>query len=405
MRIQTVVVFMVLIMTLNNLAQDQPETTPASVVLNIDGTIEFVRSGWISPQPLQVGTMLTEDDLIFPDDASVIVLCPDGLSQRFSSVELMPNDTLICDMPSSEYIVGTLGMKRLSVQRGGRQDNGIPYLIHPRATVVRDSHVNLVWNNPQNAEKYGITVREDTEVVWQRDAMLASEVVQGTIGSIFLPLELKADVPYTVDICVTFTNTQQGCTSDPGWSSGVDVAFYYHPSPHLDEKLVVLNKEFGDSDPKSRYASAILLAQPIDELSTIEPIAYYGEAIQYLETIINKHPNSSLAHSPELYNQLGEMYRSIYLPQTASFAFEQAIAIALTNTESYAQGAYGRALTTPSDQPAVLYDSAIETYHSYLTEDAFVDVFGTLCRTIGEICLDLTYCQDNLDFCTAKLLE
>lgn len=388
------------------LAQDSEAVSPAIVILDVEGKIDYIRPTWIGTQPLLFGTLLNTQDFIFPNNASLVVMCPDGRAQRFVATELLPNDILSCNVNPADYIIGNPGMRRLAIQRGGRQDSTIPYLIAPRATVVRTPQVELVWNHLSDAVSYTVTVRENTAIIWTSGELASTNIVADDIARIMLPLALNIDIPYTVEICVLLNNTERGCTTDAGWAAGVDVAFYYHPNSLIDQRIADLIADIGDNTPASLYARAVLLTQPVAELSTPDqPIAYYNEAIVLLEQLIADFPDSSLATSPELYNQLGELYRSINLPQSAATAFDRAVELAQRNTESYALAAHGQAITTRSQNPAALYNVAVDAYSAFLTKDAFLDVFGGLCRAIGETCLDLSYCQADQDFCIAQLLD
>jgi hypothetical protein len=372
--------------------------TPVMVALMIEGGIDFARAGWTVSQPLVAGTLLNVNDVIFPNPgATLLVMCPDGSAREFLPSELMPNDIVDCRLDPSMYIVGDMGTRHAIIQRGGRQDPTIPYLITPRATVVRESHVKLRWNAVQDVEYYMVTVRGGGGI-WQSNKLGPEDVVQDGLASLEPPITLQEDTPYTVDICVLFEDMREGCTTDPGWSSG-DVAFYYHPNPALDQAEERLIAGLGENTPEALYARAVLLGQPLFETPSGVSIGVYDEAVALLERITEEYPESALAESPELYNLLGEWYRRVALPLSAARAYEQAADLAAPDTEAAARAALGRAITTPAGNEVALYSEALDDYEAFLSEDAFTERFADICAQAGGLCLQLPQCDDRLGEC------
>lgn len=383
--------------------EDAPELPASIVILSVEGTITYARPGWVSPQPLVAGTLISPtDDFIYPQGAvTLLAMCPSGTIVEFLPGQLQANDVLACD--SGTQVIGTPGMQRVSIQRGGRQDPTIPYLISPRATVLRESTLNLVWNPIANVHTYSLTVRADGIPIRELPA-LASEVVQVGGQAVYTVSDfaLQEGVAYTVDICVDFDDGRtQKCTNQPGWESTAGLAFYYVSTPELNTQEQNLMTELGENTPTSLYARAVLLSQPIIQ-TDIAPLGVYQEAIKLCERIISDHPASALASSPELYNLLGELYRRVDLKLSANAAFATAAQLANPNTSSAATATLGAAITTPDDQLGVsLYDQALDNYAEYLSPEAFTAQFETVCKEIGDLCLDLARCQDNMAQCVA----
>ena len=362
---------------------------PAIVILQVNGSINYARSSWSVEQELSPGAIINANDIIFPLSASLLVMCPDGRTRNFLEAELFPNDIIRCEADPADFIIGTTGSLRVRIQRGGRQDFSVPYLISPRATAVRHPMVDLVWNPVLNAQFYTLTLTSGSVIVWESGLLDATQVTQGSIAWAALPVELEANTSYMLEICVAFTDLQRMCTTDPGASADVDTAFRYIPSPLVDERLQQLVDDLGSDSAEALYAQAILLGQPVsgDNLQ-----AYYNEAITLLEDLLAKHPDSDLATSAEIYTQLGTLYQAVYLPLNATRAYNQALELANPATEVAAKAAIGRASTTVAGDEIDFYNLALESYASFLSEPSFLEEFRGICRSIGDICNDLHLC-------------
>ena len=367
--------------------------SPAIVVLKVEGKIEYEREGWIDYQPLLPGALISPADLIYPHRATLLVLCPDGSTHEFLQSELLPNAAVNCPARPSAYVVGDSGTRRLNIRRGGRQDPSIPYLIAPRATVVRTPQVELRWNPVQNVQAYRLTVRGGGQL-WESRDLTPSDVVRGNVARIKLPIALHEQTPYTVQICVLYRDMNRHCTTDPDWSTNDNLAFYYLPTPALDKAERQVIGTLGADTPESFYARAVLLSQPVYPLSQADSIGLYDEAILLLERIKVEHAKSALASSPGLYNLLGELYRDIGLPVSAAQNFGIASALAEPGTEAAAGAALGRAMTR-SDGDAVIgfYNEALDHYARFLNQEAFKKRLAAVCQQIGDLRFDVDRCH------------
>jgi hypothetical protein len=367
------------------------EVPPAAItVIHLEGSIEYSRAEWVVDQPLQIGAQLYVDDFIYPQNASLTVLCPDGQLIEFSSRQLQPNSTINCArLRSTELVVSFDRQLRLDVQRGGRQDPTIPYLISPRATLVRDQNVTLRWQHVDHAVEYTLTVFADSAVVWESGSLSPLDVsIQDHVASIALPVALEPSKAYSVEICVLLDNLQSGCTSDPGWNTGSNLAFYYDPLEPLAELEPNIDRALGTDTPEALYARAVLLSQP--SLVAGKPMGAYGEAIDLLEAIKRDYPDSAISRSPEYYVRLANLYHQVQLPVSAAQAFASASALAQPDSEVYARATMGLAATAPDPSiVAHLYFKAAEVYEGLLTESAFATFLHNLCTAIGNLCAEV----------------
>src|SRR5262245_35829894 len=202
-----------------------------ATVVGLQGVIRYQRAGLAGQGTLYVGAQILPDDHLFPEGgASLVIACPDGSTRSFVAGELFPNDVVQC--PGDMQLVGEAGQLHPYVQRGGRQDPSIPYLIAPRATVVRKVRPALVWNAVPEATAYQITVRGGSSA-WTSGDLDPAQVVRDGAGHLAPPVDLEPKTPYTVEICVRYADTRRHCTTDPDWASPVNLAFYYVPAPEL----------------------------------------------------------------------------------------------------------------------------------------------------------------------------
>jgi len=365
-----------------------------AVVLEIENEMSYIREGWQQPVMVQAGTILDVDDLVFPQDTSLLVLCPDGKLKDFVPGELFPNDKLNCAVPRENYVLNIGRIDVPSLQRGGRQDPTIPYLISPRGTLVRSQTITLYWNAPSEVMEYQLRVMGGGVDALPQTSFAPEDVTQGEIASTQLELNLQPNVPYTVEICVTFQDLRQGCTTDPGWASGTDVAFYYLPDPKLgSQDLQILEQDIvnarGEDTPESLYARAILVSQALYTTPTGEPLGLRAEAISLLNRLIDNYPDSTLAKSPQVYMLLGDLYGSVDLLLSAARTFQRATTFSTPCTEIAAQAYLGLALTTPNnDTVSNLLNQALDEYYCLLQPAAFANQYASLCEAVGDSCAD-----------------
>jgi hypothetical protein len=392
-RVPLLIIVCLCLLPASTAAAQRSVPLPAIVVLKVEGKIEYEREGWINYQPLLPGAIISPADLIYPHRATLLVMCPDGSTHEFLQSELLPNAAVNCPTKPAAYIVGDSGTKRLNTRRGGRQDPSIPYLIAPRATVVRTPQVELRWNPVQNVQANTVTVRGG-EQPWQSGDLTPSSVVRGGVARLKLPVKLHENTPYTVQICVLYRDMNRHCTTDPDWSTDDNLAFYYLPTPELNKAEQQVIDGLGADTPESLYARAVLLSQPVYSLSQADSIGLYDEAIVLLERIKAEYSKSELASSPGLYNLLGELYRDISLPVSAAQNFAIAAQLAEPGTEAAAGAALGRAMTQADGDAVVsFYNEALDHYARFLNPETFQKRLAAVCQQIGDLRFDVDRCR------------
>lgn len=366
-----------------------------SIILNIHNEMSYLRPGWKTPLQAKVGNFLSVEDLVFPQNTSLLVLCPDGSLKDFVSGELFPNDKLNCAVPREKQVISIDSIQRVNVQRGGRQDPSIPYVIAPRGTLVRSSTLELRWNAPLDVLEYQVRIFSTIGDVLPRTRFLATDVTQGEIARTKISLNLQSNTAYIMEICATFKNLTSGCTTNASWSAGTNLAFYYVPEPHLGTLLLSdletsIIKSLGENTPESLYARAVLLSQPTDH-----NLAFNNDAIDLLNHLISNFPDSQLAKSPDVYLRLGNLYRELELPRSSNNAFQKATQNSDVCTESAAQGYFGLAMTTTNTNTTVdMLNRSLENQYCLLNLKMFTEEYTNICSLVGFTCNSLKPLQE-----------
>jgi hypothetical protein len=373
-------------------AQTAPNSDPIIVVLTVDGGAEYRKPIWNAKQLLQPGTFVSTADFVYFQNATLSVLCPDASWQVFQPGTLFPNDIIPC--PTEPVRIGQGDEKRILRQKGGAQGAGAPYLIFPRATIVRTKQVTLRWNAISDAESYTILVIGGGQPV-QSDRLLPADVVQGNVGMWALPIDLTEKTAYSVVICVRYVDMHERCTNnDPEWENNADLSFYYVQTQDLDTAETAVLQEMGsESLDVQLFARAVLLSRDVP-ISDTKALGVYGEAIPLLEQLIQTIPNSALAQSPETYLLLGDLYRAVSLPQSSNTAYEKAAQLSEPASEAAARAALDLAMVATDTQTALThYQEGFQDLEKLLTPAAYDERLKELCDGAGDLKFDLKPCD------------
>jgi hypothetical protein len=375
-------------------AQETPPSLAGIAVLSIEGDVRYQRAGWRQLVAVQPGILLAVGDTVFSDDATLTVMCPDGGIMDIFPGELLPEDTITC--PTTNSVVEVDGIQVPSLQRGGRQDASIPYLISPRRTLVRTTDVEIRWNNPGDVLEYQLRVFGGGGTVYPQTAYDPALVVNADgENTVTLSLDLQPNTAYSVEICVLFADLRHGCTTDPGWSTGTNVAFYYDPAPQLNGQFVnVLEtdiiSQLGANTPESLYARAVLFSQGMTPDANGDLVGLTSEALDLLDRLLTDYPDSPLAASGQVHLLRGSLYSGSDLPLSAARALIRAQSLAPACSPTAALAAYGLANTDPNPDNTVGHLTVSLNNNACLLEpDAFTVAYEGLCAAVGDICNDL----------------
>lgn len=396
-KIMNVVFGITMLLSAFQLVDENEPPEVEAVVLEINGEPEYQRSGWLISQPLQLGTVLNEGDYIHPQGTAIGVVCLGGSYRYFE--DLLDMDEINC--PTSEITFeGEGGFAHIGAQRGDGQADSVPRIISPRATLVRDEQVELVWHVPPGADGFVVTLFADTRPVWTSERLAAADIANGNIAHTIPDISLESGREYTVEICTTLQG-HRVCTTDIGMSEDVDVSFYYVPvSP--DMPIALLDSELMGDEPEARLARAELLTYiPEGRVPAEQPQGFYSEAIALLEGLVTESAGGLPGNSPVLYNKLGELYLLVHLPERAQAPFEQALALAPPGGEAAATANLGLALIARRSESLTYFEQALEEYATYLGAAALSQKIVEVCALAGSLCSQLSDCQAQQEQCVS----
>ncbi|MAU08186.1 MAG: hypothetical protein CL607_00070 [Anaerolineaceae bacterium] len=383
---------MLLLIILPISAQEEPEPPLPITILAIEGHVEYRRPGFETSQVLLPGSQLWATDIIFPDEASqasLLVLCPEGIVRRFLSTELAYNGYLHCGPTDEPLVPGQAGARRALRQRANDLEAAYPYVIFPRSTLVRDQRVTLIWNPIFDANFYDVTVSDTRQSANEPLRVFPSDTHKNDRAEMDILLTSTGGA-YEVEVCA-FVGLNTFCASDAN-SEAAQTTFYYVPAPYFEALEASLRRSLSDNDAAYEFSLAVLLSQPVTAALPVDvPDAYYGEAVQHIESLLNSFPDNELAQSPEIYNFLGELYSTVGLTSNAFMTFQKSLDLAEPDTEVAARAAFGAAELAFAPIDLEYYEAALSLYNQILSDEAFAMFLEDFCEKRSVVCMDPTF--------------
>jgi hypothetical protein len=385
-------------------ASDQSDQSSDSIIaiIDIDGTARYTEPDWQAQQDLQVGDLISASSRLKSLKGSLVVLCPDGAPKVIYDYDIVPNSPIQCTTSNRITLTPVELQFGLETLRGGIQDESIPYLIAPRATVMRDKNFRIIWHPIDNVKHYELNILEDFGA--ESSGILAPEAVVHEGTAVWeVPNEivkkLKWDVPYTIEICVTFTTLTRHCTTDEAWRAKTDLTFYFNPLAELAEAentLVSSRKPLNLNDSELLFARAVLLSQPIYQLpnSSLHMGAYF-EASQLLEAMLAQNSSAELTNSAAVNVLLGNLYLKMGLNQSAQIVFQRAKKLAL-NDHNRAQASLGLGIAA-HDLSEI--DRSLNLSAHYELPITLLTTLKSICMEFESQCIDLPQCNDAAAQC------
>lgn len=273
-------------------------------------------TGW---RPVRQGTSFQQGDQLKTDRGVIALVKCRGASKpvRVSALRAKGFSS-ICLRFSSRDWKGSQAVSTI-----GGIDASIPYLITPRHTLLLEPQPLLRWNPVAHATEYTVVVSGLDGEVWRMQTPNAQVTYAGP--------SLTPGVPYS---WVVTTNTGQSSQADaaPNGNRAEELGFrLLHPSEV--EVIRSTTAELAE-DPAADVADAIAVARLYRDFTLVkEVISKYGleeetyqtysltsEAIGLLETVVQKHPPSSL-----LYRTLADLYWQTGVMNLAADHYSQAI--------------------------------------------------------------------------------
>lgn len=261
-----------------------PPVPRPNILIAVEGAVRLKRDGWKDYTPVGFGTLLSYDDLL-EVDGSVRILCGD------LTLQTLQTGTDSCPCPSWE---GSFQADSGNY-RGPNAD--IPYIQHPRDTLVLDMYPLLRWRDT-GAMSYTVSLVQGGKAIWTDAAVMGNEIVY--------PIDeppLQPGVDYLLEVRDNDTGVES--SKDPAKGIGfrvIDQADRNALAAHCD----AVSSLMGFDAPAHDYALALCYA-------TWEPTAEggrrpWGAAWLLLESVAQAHDD------PAVYLWMGNLLAQMQSP-------------------------------------------------------------------------------------------
>ena len=271
-----------------------PPVPRPNVLLSVEGTAYLKRDGWTEYTSVAFGTLLAHDDLLNIEGRAQI-LCGD------LTLKELEDETDSCPCPAWEGRFELDG----AGYRGIPQD--IPYIQHPRNTLILDAEPLLRWHDT-GATSYTVEIVQGGPTIWQRKDVTTTEIVYPPDAP-----TLEPDVDYLLVVR----------DNDSGIESGAD------PSPGIGFRIITPTQQSSldahcdavaalpDLDEAARdYALALCYTTWEPESGGRRP---WGAAWLLLESAAKTHD------APAVHLWRGDVLSAIKLPDEAEAAYRKAL--------------------------------------------------------------------------------
>jgi len=143
--------------------EDAPLPVPRpNVLIEVEGAVRLKRDGWTDYTTVGFGTLLHYDDLL-EVEGTALILCGD------LTLKTLKDETDSCPCPAWEGSFSTDS----GTFRGIPDD--VPYIQHPRRTLVLESQPLLRWH-ATGASSYTVAIAQGGNVIWRQDDVTGNEL-------------------------------------------------------------------------------------------------------------------------------------------------------------------------------------------------------------------------------------
>ena len=310
--------------------EEAPPVPRPNVLLSVEGTTRLKRDGWTTATSIGFGTLLEHDDLL-EVEGTAHILCGD------LTLKTLEDETDSCPCPAW---AGSFNTDQGTYR--GIPDK-VPYIQHPRNTLVLDAEPLLRWHDT-GVSSYTIAIAQGGSMVWQQDGVMDNEIVYPADAP-----TLEPDVDYL--LVVQDNDTGIESSEDPVKGIGFRVASSAQRealTAHCDDV-----NSLPDLDAAARdYALAICYATWEPKSSGRRP---WGAAWLLLESV------AETRDAPVVHLWRGDVLSAMKMPNEAGTAYKAALeqAEALGDLESQAAAYAGLWHATGDDGHL---DQVIELY-------------------------------------------
>jgi hypothetical protein len=320
-----------------------PEPTDGlNLLVAVEGQVRLKRDGWSDYIPVGFGTLIQYDDLLQVDGIAT-VLCGDLTVETVSGWDSCP-----CP-PSARGRLEHRG----TYFRGPSAN--VPYVQHPRNTLVLDERPLLRWHNT-GASAYTVAVVQSGKAIWQQNDVAGSEMQYPEDAP-----PLRSDVDYL--LAVQDSDTGAGSSADPARGIGFQVMAKEDRLAIEDRRKEILGLSSLD-EPSREFVLATYYATWGDSEEQ-DGRGLWGEAWLLLESVAQTYD------APAVYLWMGDLLRAMKLPDEAEAAYQTALqrAETLGDLESQAIAHAGLWWVTGRDEE---WDEALLLYEA-LGDEAQVE--------------------------------
>ncbi len=301
-----------------------------NVLIDLEGTVQLKREGWTTYSPVGFGTQLQYADLL-EVVGRVQILCGD------LTVRTLASGRDSCPCPPWEGSFQTYSGRYRNVPQG------VPYIQHPRNTLVLEAQPLLRWYDT-DASGYTVTIVQGGQTLWRQAGVTGNELVYPAAAPPLQP---------GVDYLLRVQDEDSGISSTEDPTPGIGFQVISSPQQAALDAHCGAVAALSDLDAAARdYALALCYAIWEPEGGGRGP---WGAAWLLLETVAQTHA------APAVHLWTGDMLRAMQLSADALAAYHVALAHAeaLGDLESQVE-AHERLYELTED--AAHRDAAAEVY-------------------------------------------
>ncbi len=315
-----------------------------NLLVAVEGDARLKREGWSDYTPVDFGTPILHTDLL-QVDGTISVLCGDLSLKPVSGRDNSPCPPALGWMEREGAYYGLDASAAIGEVRGRSLPDDVPYIQHPRNTLILDPHPLLRWNDT-GATSYTVAIVQSGRSFWTQEDIVGNEMRY--------PENAPSLQPGRDYLLVVIDNdTDKTSSTDPTRGIGFQIVAPEHCEAietHRDEILALslLNS------PARDFVLAVYYAtwQSPDGRRSL-----WGEAWLLLESVVQTHD------TPAVHLWAADVLSAMKLPDEAEAAYQTALgrAEALGDLESQAAAHAGLWRITGGqndpDQALELYDT------------------------------------------------
>jgi len=277
--------------SLSGCSPPPPPVDHPNLLVAVEGNVRLKRDGWSDYVPVGFGTLIHYDDLL-QVDGTATVLCGDLTIKPVSGLDS-------CPCPPGPGRLEHRGAHYRAIPKT------VPYVQHPRNTLVLDPRPLLRWNDTQ-ASSYTVAIVSGGETVWNQPGV--------TGNSIHYPDEAPALQPDTDYLLIVQDGTHTS-GDDPTRGLGFQVLGEAERAIIEERRDEILALSSLDS-PARDFALAVYYATwqaPADGRGL------WGEAWLLLESV------AQTQNEPAVHLWMGDVLAAIKLFDEAEAAYQDAL--------------------------------------------------------------------------------